>query len=351
MLAAGFVMLVGLMGVLSPTASAQDGDLVIVIPPVEVETTETTTTVMQVEPTGATVAALTITVEFPDVVFLAATEPLVNGFCEVDGNQVRFSAFEVTGWATTTDLCRITLRGGQVAGSGTPTITISVAADPISERLTGTTQPGTITVGSAPAPPTVVTTTPTPEPTVEPTPEPTVEPTPESDTTDAGSDDPAPSPTPEDVSSDADADPAEGSGTEDEADPAPDSAAEDSAVDDASGNEDTGGRVDGDVTDPADEDAPSADTPSDSTGPEAEASTEDAETGDEIDDGEAAQPDDASDADAASESASPAPLPLLPAAESNQPLLVAIVAAALFAVGALLALGARKANRDSGTPR
>ncbi len=373
--AAAFLVLVGLLGALSPTASAQDSDLVIVIPPVEVEPTETTTTVMQVEPTGAIVAALTITVEFPDVVFLAATEPLVNGFCEVDGNQVRFSAFEVTGWATTTDLCRITLRGGQVAGNGTPTIAISVAADPVSERLTGTTQPGTITVGSAPVPPTVVTATPTPEPTVEPTPEPTPE-----DTTDVASDDPTsqdPDATADDAATDAgdsndagsgeETDPGDDSATEEgaaEDGAAEDGAAEEPATEDVGADADAdgrGGRVEGDAVDPdndsigtddgvasdeavsdeaVSDDAPSDDASSNDTAPEAEAST----------DGDVAQPDPETSADAASETASPTPLPPLPAEGSNQALLIALVAAALFAVGALLGLGARSANRDSGTP-
>lgn len=330
----------------APAAHAQDGDFVIVVPPVEVESTEIATTVIRVSPGSKAVAAVTVIVEFPSIVAPTVAEPLVSGFCEITDNSVRFSGFEVAGWSSPTDLCQITLRGTATSGSDTPTVTITVAADTATERLTGTGDPGLVAViAPAPARPPVVTATPEPtpeatsepeptevpveEPTptpdeTEPTPAPTTQPTTEAATNDSAANEPA-NEDPDTTSSTDDQSGDEGADAADPTDAATTGSDEDSADDDT---------ADDDTADGTTSAAPEDEAPTDEPTPDSDAdTTEGAETA------------------GANETASPTPPPPLPTEGTNRAPLILGVAAALTAAGALLGLGTRKANRDPGTLR
>ncbi len=358
---------------MASTAQAQDADFVIVVSPIEVESAEIATTVIQVSPGSKPVAALTVVVEFPPAVAPTVSEPLVSGFCEITDNSVRFSGFEVAGWSAPTDLCRITVRAIVASGGGTPTINISVAADTGTERLTGSTDPGqiTVTAPSSPNRPPVVTAT--PEPTLEPTPEPTEEPTPVPE---------APAPTPTPASSDTTSDPTEETSDgedpdEEDPDEPSDATSNDTAATGSDDSDDRGRRneeagspdnADDTAADPA---AGSPDTAADPAagGTAAEDTADDQARGPDTtdesqasDDATPAEPGSSPDPAAGDESASlegdqttaptsGTPLPPLPAAGADRTPLLAGVTVALAAVGVLLGLGARKANRDPGLPQ
>lgn len=327
-----------------PAASAQGEDFNVTIPSIELETTETGTLVVLLEPAGATVGALSLTMDMTDAVFLAATESLVSGVCdEVDG-QVRFSGFSTTGWTEPVELCRITVRGAQVPRVGTPTITITVAANLETAPLTGSVNAGTITVGGAAPPVAAVTPTPTAEPTAEPTPEPVEDPTPEpvaeaTPVPDTAAEEPdSEEPVSAEPSSEEPA--AEDPATEDPATADPATAdADPDASDDASTDTGRGDRAEATDVTPQD---PSDDAPADS-GDVADSDPVD----DTTDDESPLETSDTVETSDTSETASPVTIPPLPAESSNRSLLVGLITAALFAVGALLALGARRASRDA----
>lgn len=342
----------------SSSASAQGEDFSVTIPPIELETTETGTLVVLLEP-ATTVGALSLTIDMTDAVFLAATESLVSGVCdEVDG-QVRFSGFSTTGWSEPVELCRITVRGAQVPRVGTPTLTITVAANLETAPLTGAVDVGTISVGGASSPATIVTATPipepTPEPTLEPTPVPIEDPTPEPDAETEPEAEPTAIPEPS-----AEEPVAEAPATDEPATDEP--ATDEPAVDDGEDAATASGR--GDLAEAADEtndpaaadaatDVAPEDTPAESSdaadpdGPADDAAADDpAATDPASTDPDATDTGSTADAQDLSESASPVTMPPIPAESSNRPLLIGLVAAALFAVGALLAFGARRANRS-----
>ena len=361
---AALVALLGGVGVHAPTAGAQEGSVVIVLPPVELGPSETATVVLQAVPAGSTVGAVSLIIDFPPVVSVTEAEPLVSGACPVSSNsQIRFSGFDLAGWTTPTDLCRITLQGAPSTGSGTPTITINVAANEVAAPLTTSVDVGAIRVGAAPAEPVVITPTPVPEPTTEPTAEPVEEPTPDPE--------PEPSPTPAPAAADDDT-----SGDDDQADDE-----QGTAVDDADAADVTASADDGALESAPLDDEPAADSdrgsratdaaPEDEASEAADASKDDAD-GPDADDPDASEPeavpsddatssngeesttgtgDGSSDVAAADQSddqaAADAPLPPLPADSSNQGMLVGLIAGALIGVGALLGFGARRANQSA----